>query len=151
MKKLINLAPILILALTTLSSFNENPKAKATANIEVKVKQTKILPGNIKVALCNSSENFMDKLFLEGIIKSTSSGTISYTFKNVPKGTYAIRVFQDVDGDGQLSSNFFGIPNEPFGFSLNPKIKYGPPSFKQASFELKTDISLSINLSKFEL
>jgi uncharacterized protein (DUF2141 family) len=138
------------LGIIILSSFKAIEIAKpATANLEIKILAKKKLPGNITVTLCNNADTFMEKRFQEGIIKYSDKGELSYTFKNIPKGVYAVRIFQDVDGDGELTSNFFGIPKEPFGFSKNPAIKFGPPSFEQASFEVSTNASMTINLIKF--
>ncbi len=49
-------------------------------------------------------------------------------------GTYAARVFQDLDGDGKMTVNPFGLPTEPYGFSNGAKVNMGPPSFQDASF-----------------
>ena len=42
---------------------------------------------------------------------------------------------QDKDEDGELDTNFFGIPSEPVGASY--KSSFGKPSFDECSFELK--------------
>lgn len=44
----------------------------------------------------------------------------------------AIAVFQDLNGDGKLSKNGFGLPIEPYGFSNNARGLLGPPSFSEA-------------------
>lgn len=55
---------------------------------------------------------------------------------DLPAGTYAVRVFHDVDGDGRLGTNGFGIPVEPYGFSNDAKGMMGPPAFEAAAFTL---------------
>lgn len=45
----------------------------------------------------------------------------------------AIAVFQDLDGDGRLTKNGFGLPVEPYGFSNNARSLLGPPGFSQAA------------------
>jgi uncharacterized protein (DUF2141 family) len=149
MKKLLKLTIIICLTAIVTSAYKNKDVPKGSkANLEIKINATKKLPGKIKVALCKDPETFMEKLYLEGEIVKSQANTISYTFKNVPLGVYAVRIFQDVDGDGELTANLWGIPKEPFGFSLNPTSKFGPPTFKQASFELKSNISLTIDLAK---
>jgi uncharacterized protein (DUF2141 family) len=49
-------------------------------------------------------------------------------------GAYAVRVFQDLDGDQRLSMNPFGLPVEPYGFSGGAKANMGPPAFAAAAF-----------------
>lgn len=51
-------------------------------------------------------------------------------------GRYAIRMFQDVDADGEMDANIIGIPTEPIGFSNNAPLQFGPPSFAAAAFEV---------------
>lgn len=55
----------------------------------------------------------------------------------LPPGTYAVRAFQDVDGDGKMGTNPFGLPVEPYGFSKDAQPNMGPPSFDAAAFEVK--------------
>jgi len=57
-------------------------------------------------------------------------------FQAVPHGTYAISVFHDENGNGQLDSNFLGIPKEPLGSSNNAKGRMGPPKWQDAKFPL---------------
>jgi uncharacterized protein (DUF2141 family) len=51
-------------------------------------------------------------------------------------GTYAVALFHDQNGNGKLDRNWLGIPSEGVGFSNNPPILAGPPSFDAASFVL---------------
>lgn len=48
-------------------------------------------------------------------------------------GTYAIAIIHDENGNGKLDT-FAGIPREGVGFSRNPAIRFGAPSFKSAQF-----------------
>jgi uncharacterized protein (DUF2141 family) len=120
-------------------------------NIKVKIQNIKLHYGTVYVALCNSAENFMTEKYKELTAKVSPSGEASVDFMKIPKGVYAIRVYHDTDLSGDLTTNLIGTPEEPFGFSNNPQIKMGPPSFELASFGLKkTDINLTINLLSVE-
>ncbi|MCI4591529.1 DUF2141 domain-containing protein [Sphingobium sp. BYY-5] len=48
-------------------------------------------------------------------------------------GNYAIAIIHDENSNGKLDT-FAGIPREGVGFSRNPAIRFGAPSFKSASF-----------------
>lgn len=50
-------------------------------------------------------------------------------------GDYAIAVIHDENGNGKLDKRLV-IPREGFGFSRNPAIRFGPPDFADASFDL---------------
>lgn len=66
---------------------------------------------------------------------------------NVAPGRYAIRLFHDRNGDGKLGTNLMGIPNEPFGFSNDAPVQFGPPAFEAAAFDVgATGISITVSL-----
>jgi uncharacterized protein (DUF2141 family) len=72
---------------------------------------------------------------------------LQVAFKNLEAGNYALAVFHDLNGDGILNQNQFGIPTEKFGFSQNPTVLTGPPKFAEAAFivtgtETKIDVQL---------
>jgi uncharacterized protein (DUF2141 family) len=52
-------------------------------------------------------------------------------FDDLPSGNYALALIHDENGNGKLDT-MMGIPKEGFGFSKNPAIRFGPPSFKSA-------------------
>lgn len=52
-------------------------------------------------------------------------------------GDYAMTLIHDENDNGELDKSFLGVPTEGFGFSNNPQILFGPPSFEKASFKLK--------------
>lgn len=52
------------------------------------------------------------------------------------EGKAAIAVFQDLDGNGQLTKTALGLPAEPYGFSCDARGTFGPPSFSKAAVEL---------------
>ncbi len=52
-------------------------------------------------------------------------------FEGLPSGTYALALIHDENGNGKLDT-MMGIPKEGFGFSNNPAIRFGPPSFASA-------------------
>jgi uncharacterized protein (DUF2141 family) len=54
---------------------------------------------------------------------------------DIPPGAYALSAIHDENGNGRLDTSL-GIPREGFGFSNNPHIWFGPPSFAAARFLL---------------
>ena len=58
-------------------------------------------------------------------------------FRGLPAGTYGAKAFHDVDGDGELDTNPFGIPTEPYAFSNNAVANMGPPEWEQARFAVE--------------
>lgn len=58
-------------------------------------------------------------------------------------GIYALSLFHDENRNGQLDT-MMGIPREGFGFSGNPVVRFGPPTFKRVKIELGPGIALQI-------
>lgn len=49
-------------------------------------------------------------------------------------GVYAAAIYHDENDNDVLDTNFIGIPKEGYGFSNNPKLFLGAPSFEEAGF-----------------
>jgi uncharacterized protein (DUF2141 family) len=59
----------------------------------------------------------------------------SIRFDGLPSGTYAIALIHDENSNNKLDTSF-GLPKEGFGFSRNPVIRFGPPKFSEAQFNV---------------
>lgn len=49
-------------------------------------------------------------------------------------GTYAVAVYQDLDGNRKLKKQWNQLPLEPFGLSNNPEQRFGFPRFRDSAF-----------------
>lgn len=54
----------------------------------------------------------------------------------LPPGKYGIKLFHDVDGDGKMGMNPFGMPTEPFAFSNSAPAQFGPARWDAAAFDV---------------
>jgi uncharacterized protein (DUF2141 family) len=77
-------------------------------------------------------------------IKST--GPMQVTFGNLASGRYAVAVLHDANGDNQMNRNGLGVPTEGFGFSRNPSILKGVPSFGDAAVAVQGATRTQIEL-----
>jgi uncharacterized protein (DUF2141 family) len=64
------------------------------------------------------------------------SGPTARADFELPAGRYGLKVFHDLDGDGRMGTNPFGIPTEPFAFSNNARGVMGPPKWTEAGFDV---------------
>jgi uncharacterized protein (DUF2141 family) len=91
--------------------------------------------GAVNFVLVNSAEAYGDKAAPVAVDRlAVSGGSVSRTFTGLAPGRYAIKAFHDVNGDGKMGTNPFGIPTEPYGFSNNAKGAMGPPRWDDAGF-----------------
>lgn len=63
----------------------------------------------------------------------------SITIEGLAPGRYAVKLYQDVNGNGKMDNNPFGIPIEPFGFSRDAMGAQGSPAWADAAFEVGAD------------
>ena len=109
--------------------------------------------GQVRIALEKDKKGFESGDFekpdyLSRVVEAKSD-TVKVTFPAIPYGTYAIKAFQDLDGDGKLKSGFMGAPEEPWGFSNDATGFMGPADFSDAKFELNApELELTIHLKK---
>jgi len=103
--------------------------------------------GELYIAVYDNEQDFMDieKTAFRKIVPVDSESLV-VVFDNVPSGEYAIAVFQDLNGNGELDEKKIGIPAEPFGFSNDARGKLGPPKYKKARFDLDGKLSISLRM-----
>lgn len=65
-----------------------------------------------------------------------TAGETVVTLKNVPAGTYAIEIYQDLNGNGKMDTGFLGLPKEPYGFSRDARPVLSKPDFNRVKFEV---------------
>lgn len=73
-----------------------------------------------------------------------ASGEVVARFENLPAGDYAVKAFHDVDGDGEMDTNPFGIPIEPYAFSNNAVGNMGPARWARAHFPVSGETAQTI-------
>ncbi len=66
------------------------------------------------------------------------AGRLTLDFGRVPPGTYAIAFFHDENANGKFDTALM-IPREGFGFSRDAKVRFGPPRFDAAAFQVGTE------------
>ena len=88
--------------------------------------------GKIVVEIYKDKSDWLKTPF-QKISLSTNESSKKASF-NVPYGTYAVSIYQDINENGKLDQNFLGIPKEPIGFGNNHK-PLGKPDFESALIE----------------
>ncbi len=69
--------------------------------------------------------------------------TMTVRFSNLRPGSYAASVQHDEDGNGQLKTNFIGMPKEGVGISNNPG---GIPRWSRSQVMVGTGTAISITM-----
>lgn len=115
------------------------PAAPASADLQVRFTGIKDARGFIMVALFNSEAAYDGNGAPVASARVEVTGdSVSANFPGLPAGAYGVKAFHDINGDGKLSTNPFGIPTEPFAFSNNAPAFMGPAKWAAANFAVAT-------------
>lgn len=101
----------------------------------VVVDNVKSEQGHVRAALFNNAKSFPKLPFLSQHA-AAKAGTVTFTFKNIPPGQYAVSAYHDLNDNEKLDISFVGKPVEPYGFSRNARGTFGPPAFEEAMIVL---------------
>ena len=125
--------------------FNGMVLLSAQHQLIIEVKKVPDSEGKISAALYTDAKSFLkfDKVFA-ATTSDAVEGRTQLVLNDIPSGNYAVALFHDKNGNDELDTNWMGIPKEKVAFS-NAKMKlFGPPSFEECSFELKSNQTLEI-------
>lgn len=112
----------------------------------------KAAKGSLYVGVYDSEADFLkpEKACLKKIIPVTATGSIDLDLPELAPGVYALSAFHDLNGNGKLDTNIFGIPTEPYCFSNNARPKFRAPNWAEAKFEVKEEGgSISVKMEKW--
>jgi uncharacterized protein (DUF2141 family) len=111
-------------------------------NIEEKV-------GSIHFALYDDPDFFPENEGKKIGFKKDAGYVIEHgvLIEDLKESYYAVAIYHDENSNNKFDT-FFAIPQEKYGFSNNAPVYFGPPSFEDASFFVKDEgmIKIEINL-----
>jgi uncharacterized protein (DUF2141 family) len=117
--------------------------AEDKGELILEINQVASASGVIWVGIYDSEANYLvkEKAIIREI-RVHQKGKAQIHVRNLPYGTYAIALFHDVNGNGELDQNFFGIPTEPYAFSKTPATKWRLPYFREVAFPFRSKLHL---------
>ncbi len=134
MTRKLSLAAIAAAAIALQAAAADPAAEPATATVTVT--NIRVQQGSIMAALHDERGWSSPAVALAKAPADAAAVTLRFS---APPGRYGVQLFQDIDGNGELDANLVGIPTEPFGFSNDAPLRFGPPSFEDAAFVLGPD------------
>jgi len=120
---------------------------KTNADLTVTVRNIDKFKGVIMIALYDSDSSWLQKgKEYRGAMVEVTATTLTYVFKDLPFGTYALLIYHDKNSDGELNKNWLGLPNEGYCFSNNYKPLAGAPKYKEAVFKFSKQMKLYLDM-----
>jgi uncharacterized protein (DUF2141 family) len=116
------------------------------ADVTIDITGIEATEGMIHWALFDSADSYAGDGSPVIAAQSRVTGeAVSATVHGLPEGRYAVRLFHDSNGNGELDRNMLGIPREAYGFS-NDAGSRGPASFDDAAVVVEGDARIAVQL-----
>lgn len=134
--------------LTTLAALGLTFAAGAAhaATLTVAVTGIEKVEGAIMLAMFDAAEAYGGAGAPVRSVRIPVSGAeVTTTFEDLPAGRYAIKLYHDANGNGEMDTNMVGLPIEGYGFSGNGG-RFGPPAWDDAAFEVSEDGGNTISI-----
>lgn len=97
--------------------------------------------GAILAALYSNADDYAANKNARFARAEVTGAQATLTFADLPEGEYAIKMFHDLNNDGQMNTNPFGMPTEPFAFSNNAVGNMGPAKWDAAHFAVTAPVT----------
>lgn len=112
--------------------------ADELATLIIKVEKVSSRGGDLRVALYDRVGYPLDKgdTIADTVVPAKTGETI-VKMAGIKPGEYAVKMFQDVNRNGEFDMNWIGWPLEKFGFSNDAHPGFSEPSFDATKFELR--------------
>lgn len=110
--------------------------AQETGSVAVTFTGIQTPSGAIMAGVYDSESAFAGGAPLKGVRIEVTGGEAVALVTGLTPGRYAIKAYHDIDGDGRLGTNPFGMPTEPYAASNNARGTMGPPAWADAVFEV---------------
>jgi len=102
--------------------------------------------GQIMVVLYNSEAAYSGGAPVANAMIDVAKGQRTATFNGLAAGDYGFKAFHDLDGDGKMTTNPFGMPVEPYAFSNNARGNMGPAGWDRAHFTVSGATAQTISI-----
>lgn len=132
------LLPLLLAMVSTLAVSGE---PNGQTHLTVNVRLAPGAHGELAYLVFKSPSGFPDdreKALRHGFLPIPAGAQQLQIETDLTPGTYAVSVYEDLNGNHKLDRNILGIPREPVGASNNPPAHLGPPHFGECSFRVGT-------------
>lgn len=102
--------------------------------------------GAVLVALYDSEAAYEGDIPARLAKVDVAAGRRVAVFEGLAAGAYGMKAFHDVNDDGEMNVNPFGMPTEPYAFSNNAVGAMGPAKWDRARFEVSGATAQTIRI-----
>ena len=140
---------LLIISFSISAQINDNLSQNKYFELEINILKIK-KPGTAFIAIYNNSLDFNSgdeskNRITYALKENVKKGSFSKVVM-VEEGTYGVKIYIDKNNNNKFDFNIIVIPKEQFGFSNDAISLLGPPSFKNASFDVLDNKTIYIKM-----
>ena len=126
-----------------------NAPAPDPVQLEISLSGLRSAKGEVRLCVWHGPSKFPgDTCAGQSIVVPAETPVVIVNVPLAP-GDYAVSLLHDENGNGKLDKNFLGIPTEGIGFSQNPKISFGPPTYAASHFDVAGPQTEAIRMKYF--
>ncbi len=119
----------------------------AESSLVIEVQGFDDVRGRLMGAFYRTEEDFLNGTnLIKPISIAVTESRMALEITGLPNEPLIFSVFPDVNDNGNMDRNLFGIPKEPYGFSNDARGRFGPPKFEDALFVPESTDTLIVNL-----
>jgi uncharacterized protein (DUF2141 family) len=138
-----------VILFSIVASLSSPARAQSSGPGTIRLRITGLLSGKgqVKIAVFNSLETWLGDHPAYNATIDVDGQSVTWRLNDVPNGDYGIAVFHDENKNGRMDKNLLGMPLEPYGFSNNQRVSFGPPKWERAKFPVKNaaaDVSIEV-------
>lgn len=114
-------------------------EASGPSTVQIEITGLEDQTGDLYISVYNSDDTWLGKdtvMRQHVVIDESRDGNLVTTTLELIPGEYAFSIYYDSNDNGELDTNFIGIPKEPVALSNNARPKFGPPKYEDALFLL---------------
>lgn len=120
------------------------PLSVGAADVTVKLEGVNFSRGDVFCSIFSNPEDFDSGEPLQAT-RSSDLEEGDCIFSDLPNGVYAVKAFQDQNGNMTPDKNFLGLPKEPWGLSNGSRPRF-TPVFEDAAFAVNGDTTIYVGL-----
>ena len=114
-----------ILSTAMLATAPVPARAQTPACVTVEVQNVRPEQGMLMIAAYADADSFNKSAVVATQMKA-GAATMTFPLCGLGSASVALTLFQDLNGNGKLDANAFGIPSEPWGASGKPAAMAAP-------------------------
>ncbi len=129
--------PMLVTVLVLSAVLASPVSATSGSALTLTLENVRSSEGTVVVALFDSEADYKAKAQpVRTAVVPAKTGGVDIEWTDLKPGDYAAVAYHDRDADGRLDTLPIGMPTEPFAISRNAPVRFGPPAWRAAAFQI---------------